>query len=203
MAVKEMIYLTVRDVLCDKDNEKASDLLSKYESCYKTKIIVHKAFYAISWIMHKKDNDVDFGYYWGVCGPFSDYVRLKLQEWIIPGLAGNRDLLKAKMPKNEGEPPLQEYYFNLKTTDDGNFLFHNIEQFYHLDESQMVNRHLYFELLASALYVFSATQDKIDMLRRLRVLKSGDIFDDAIVNESIDMFCERQHHIMNNLQRVV
>jgi hypothetical protein len=114
MAVKEMIYLTTRDVLCNNDNEEASNLLKSYENKFETKIIIHKAFYAVSWILKKKDNNVDFGYYWGTCGPFSDYVRLKLLEWIIPGIKGKHELLSAKNARRRRRPSFERLLFRSK-----------------------------------------------------------------------------------------
>jgi hypothetical protein len=102
------------------------------------------------------------------------------------------------MPEGEGDPPLKDYYFGLSANEHGKLLFENVSKFFQLDNKQNDNKPLYFELLASLLYIYSATKQKHRMHDRLRILKSAETFDDDIIKESVNMFWDRKDCIINN-----
>jgi hypothetical protein len=205
MAEKEIIYLTVKNALCNNDNETAFKLLCSYESCLKTRIIVNKAVYAVSCVMRTKNKNVDFYYYWGDCGPFSQYVRAIILEWIIPGLENQEEQLRSKTPAKYRESPLpmKSYYEDLKINENGEDLFERVRSFFELPQSETAeeDKYKYYELLASALYLYFYAPDirERDMVNRLRVLKYEITFYNKMIEDSVRMFFERKNLILPDI----
>ncbi|MDR0468380.1 MAG: hypothetical protein LBH09_00210 [Peptococcaceae bacterium] len=196
MAVKEIIYLTVKHVLCDGDKEKTFQYITKYLDCPKTKISINKTVYAVSRLLQKVNSEVDFGYYWGVCGPYSAYVHAKIEEWIIPGLNDAREELSEKMRsmgvEGHKDPPLREYYEKLAVRADGMWLFDTVKDFFALSEDEKEQSYRYFELLASALDLYTPGDTEEFILERLALLKSMEQESNDILMKATQLFFERK-----------